>query len=137
MDNFPVARFGPDRRYTWAAAGGTLVAAAAALATTDPQGRLLVIVAAVLLAAYTATDLVFAPRLEVSGRGVIIRSPLTRAVLAWEQVEGVRAETRLRLGLRSTTLEVDGGAVLAVLSRRALGADPGEVADLVNAFRPR
>jgi hypothetical protein len=68
---------------------------------------------------------------------VLIRSPLTRANLAWAEVDDVHAESRTRFGLRSTTLEIDAGPVLAVLSRRALGADPAEVADLVRAFRPQ
>ena len=104
--------------------------------TSDAPGRLLFGLAAALLLGYVVTDLVFAPRLTVSSAGIEIRSPLTRARLAWADVEDVRAETRTRLGLRSTTLEVDAGAVLAVLSRRALGADPAEVAELARAFRP-
>ena len=57
--------------------------------------------------------------------------------LGWDDVEQVRADDRLRLGLRTTTLEIDAGAVLVVLSRRAIGADPAEAAALINAFRPR
>jgi hypothetical protein len=62
---------------------------------------------------------------------------LTRARLRWDEVDGVRADTRIRHGLRSTTLEIDAGPLLAVLSRRALGAEPADVADVVEAFRPR
>lgn len=136
-DPAPRLRFGPDRRYTWAAAAGVVVGVLATVLTGDAQGRLLAGAATLVLVAYVITDLVFAPRLEVDARAVTVRSPLTRAVVPWEQVERVGADSRMRLGLRSTTLEVDAGPVLAVLSRRALGADPAEVADLVNAFRPR
>ncbi len=126
----------PDRRYTALATGGGLGAIAAAVLTDDPAGRLLFIVAALLLAAYVGADLVFSPRLVASSSGIVINAPLTRARLAWDQVDAVRAETRFRRGLRSTTLEIDAGEVLAVFSRRALGAEPVEAADLIEAFRP-
>ena len=132
----PAVRFGPDRRLTLAAAAGVVVATAVALLTDDPAGRLLAAVAAVLLLCYVVCDLLFAPRLTASGAGLVIRSPMTRARLAWPDIERVHADTRLRLGLRSTTLEIDAGSTLVVFSRRALGADPEAVADLVNAFRP-
>jgi hypothetical protein len=133
----PIARFAPDRRYTAAAALGVLVAVVLGVVGGDPAGRLLAAVAALVLVAYVVADVAFSPRLVVSGEGVVIRSPLTRATLTWGEVDDVRAESRSRLGLRSTTLEIDAGPVLAVLSRRALGADPAEVADLIRAFRPQ
>lgn len=132
----PAARFRPDRRYTALAAVGTCAALIAVLCTADPDGRLLAAVAGVLLLGYVATDLVFSPRLVASARGVVIRAPFTRARLDWSEIEDVRADTRLRFGLRSTTLEIDAGKTLAVFTRRALGAEPAEVADLVSAFRP-
>ena len=42
----------------------------------------------------------------------------------------MHADIRARLGLRSTTLEIDAGATLVVLSRRALGADPEAAAQV-------
>ena len=132
----PRARFAPDRRYTALAAGGALVALiAAALAGAGP-GRLIALVAVVVLAAYAVGDVVFSPRLVADAEGVTIRSPATRATLAWADIEDVRADSRLRLGLRSTMLEIDAGAVLVVLSPRAIGTDPDAAADLINAFRP-
>lgn len=132
----PEARFAPDRRYTVAAAVGLLAAVTAVLVTGDPAGRLLAGLAAVVLAGYVLADLVFSPRVVASAAGVIVNSPLTRARLAWPQIEDVRADTRLRFGLRSVTLEIDAGGTLAVLSRRAIGADPEEAAALIRAFRP-
>jgi hypothetical protein len=130
-------RFVPDRRYT-ALAGGSALGALAALALTpDTAGRLLFGVAAALLLGYVVTDLVFSPRLIANPSGIVINAPLTRARLDWADVEDVRAETRMRRGLRSTTLEVEAGALLAVFSRRALGTEPAEAAALVSAFRPR
>jgi hypothetical protein len=132
----PEARFVPDRRYTALAAGGGIGALVAVLITGDVGGRLLAGIAVVLLLAYVASDLVFSPRVVASSAGVVINSPLLRARLTWAEIEDVRPETRLRLGLRSTTLEIDAGTRLAVLSRRAIGADPLWAADRILAFRP-
>ena len=129
-------RFVPDRRYTALAGAGCAVAVIAAYVTGDPAGRLLAATAAVVLAAYVAADLVFTPRVVVSAGGVVINAPFLRARLPWAAVERVRADTRLRLGLRATTLEIDAGATLAVLSRRAIGADPEAAAERILAFRP-
>jgi hypothetical protein len=130
-------RFVPDRRYTALAAGGALGALLAVLLAVDAGGRLLFGLAAVILLVYVVSDLVFSPRLAASAAGVVINSPMTRARLSWDDVQEVRADTRIRHGLRSTTLEIDAGPVLAVLSRRALGAEPVDVAALVEAFRPQ
>jgi Bacterial PH domain len=132
----PEARFVPDRRYTALAAAGAVAAVAAAALTGDNAGRLLFGVGAVLLAAYVVSDLIFSPRIVASSAGVVINAPLTRARLGWEQIDDVRAETRFRRGLRSVTLEIDAGEVLAVFSRRALGAEPSEAAAVIEAFRP-
>jgi hypothetical protein len=131
------ARFVPDRRYTALAAGGVLGAIAAVLITADPAGRLLFGTAALLLFGYVVADLWFSPRVLASSSGIVIRSPLTRARLTWDQVDSIRAETRFRRGLRSTTLEIDAGPVLAVFNRRSLGTEPIEAAALIEAFRPR
>jgi PH (Pleckstrin Homology) domain-containing protein len=130
------ARFVPDRRFTALAAGGAVVALAVLLVTDDTPGRLILGIAALVLAGYVVTDLLFSPRLVASADGVVVNAPLTRARLAWPEIEDVQADTRLRFGLRSTTLEIDAGSTLAVLSRRAIGADPAEAADVIRAFRP-
>ena len=131
-----VARFVPDRRYTGLAAAGAVAAVLAAVFTSDPPGRLLFALAALVLSAYVVSDLVFSPRLTASRDGLRIRSPLLRAELPWSAVEDVRADVRTRYGLRSTTLEVDAGETFAVFSRRTLGAEPEQAADLLRAFRP-
>ena len=137
MDNSrPRARFVPDRRLTALAAGGTVAALVAALLAGDGPGRVLALVAVVVLGAYAIGDVVFSPRLVADADGVVLRTPTTRARLAWAEIEHVRADNRQRLGLRSTSLEIDAGPVLAVLSRRAIGADPEQAAELINAFRP-
>jgi Bacterial PH domain len=129
-------RFVPDRRYTALAGGGFAVAVIVALLAADAPGRLLAAGAAVVLAAYVAADLVFTPRVVVSAGGVVVNAPLLRTRLPWTAVERVHADTRLRLGLRATTLEIDAGETLAVLSRRAIGVDPEVAAEQIRAFRP-
>jgi hypothetical protein len=136
IDRRPDVAFRPDRRYTLLSAAGAALALVLVLVLHDPPGRVLAGVAVAVLAAYAGSDLLFSPRLTASSAGLVVRSPLLRVQLAWPEVEDVRADTRVRYGLRSTTLEIDAGAVLAVFSRRALGADPEQAAALVLARRP-
>ena len=140
MDNAadPVTvRFSPDRRYTLVTGLAMLGAAAAAALSGDPAGRLLFTAAAVVLLGYVAADLIFSPRLIASVAGIVINAPLTRASLTWDEIVEIRAETRFRRGLRSVTLEIDAGPVLAVFSRRTLGVEPAEAATRIQAIRPR
>ena len=132
----PSVRFGPDPRLT-ALTGAAAVLVAALSFATDAAGRLLLLAAAVVLAGYTLSDVLFRPRLAVDGRGIRVRSPLARLDLPWPEIATVRADERSRYGLRSVTLEIDGGDQLVVLSRRALGAPPDAVAALVRSFDPR
>jgi hypothetical protein len=133
----PRLRFGPDRRLTALTGILAVIAIAVAALASDAAGRLLLAGAALVLLAYTVTDLVFWPRLTVSADGLLLRTPATRGLIPWSEVEAVRADTRQRAGLRSVTLEIDAGQRLVVFSRRALGADPTEVAGLVSAFHSR
>jgi hypothetical protein len=132
----PVVRFGPDRRLIALSAVLALVALGAVIVSADPAGRFLAAVAALVLAAYAITDVVFWPRLTASGEGLRVRSPATRAQLAWTDIEGIRVDERNRLGLMARTLEIDAGPLLLVFSRRALGEDPRTVLGLLQAFDP-
>lgn len=136
IDHQPIAVFRPDRRYTLLSAAGAAIALVLLLVLDDRPGRVLAGVALAVLLIYLVSDLLFSPRLVATSAGLMVRSPMLRAVLAWPEVEDVRADSRVRYGLRSTTLEIDAGAVLAVFSRRALGADPEEAAARVRACRP-
>ena len=136
-DRRPQARFAPDRRYTAAAGAGFLIALGTAVFTSDQDGRLLAAVAAVMLAVAAVSDLVFSPRLEGSVDGVVIRSPFTRVVLRWDEIDSIEVVSRMRLGLRNSALEIDAGAVLAEFSRRSISAAPDEARDLLLSFRPR
>jgi hypothetical protein len=128
--------FVPDRRYTVLAAVGSAAALLAAVLSNDPAGHVLFSVGAILLLGYVGTDLVFRPRLTASPSGIVINSPFTRARLSWEEVTEVRADTRFRRGLRTVTLEIDAGAVLAVFTRRTLGVEPEDAAARIQAVRP-
>lgn len=101
----------------------------------DRQGKLIYGIAAVMLAALCATDLIWSPRLKVTAAGLTIHSPTLTATYTWSQIEAIRVDRRRRLGLSSATLEIDAGEQLAVLSRRALNADPQDVAEVIEAVR--
>jgi hypothetical protein len=130
-------RFGPDLRVSALIFVAALVALVFAITSDDAPGRLLFGGAALVLGGYAVGDVVFWPRLVADATGVQIRTPLARADLAWTDIETVAADTRNRYGLRSSTLEVDAGETLVVFSRRALGADPTTVQDVVRALDPR
>jgi hypothetical protein len=127
------ARFVPDPRFTLLAAVGCVVAAVLAL-QSPPMGRLLFGIAALILLGYVLCDLSFRPRLEADRSGLRIRAPLARRAFSWSQVDAVRADERIRHGLRTVTLEIDSGDDVVVLSRRVLGADPVEVARTLHAL---
>jgi hypothetical protein len=129
-------QFGPDRRLT-AVTGGLSVLAVLIALSTDRAGQVLLAGAALVLLSYTVTDLIFWPRLTVTGEGLSIKAPLTRVALPWADIDAVRADARQRLGLRSVTLEIDAGEQLVVFSHRALGADPETAAGVIRAFDPR
>jgi hypothetical protein len=129
-------RFGPDHRLTALTGLLCVLAVGAAALTGDPAGRLLFAGAAAVLLGYALIDLLCWPRLAADAHGLELRTPFTHLRLPWEQVDDVRADVRDRLGLRSRTLEIDAGPHLVVFSRRALGADPEQVAALVRACRP-
>lgn len=131
------ARFGPDRRLTAALGAAGLGACYAAWSTPLAPGQLLLALAAVVLTGYAATDLIFTPRLSATPDGIVVNSPLARARLGWADIDTIRADSHSRHGIRTTTLEIDAGDRLIVLSRRALGAAPDSVAELIRAFDPR
>jgi hypothetical protein len=130
----PAVRFRPYPWLTALAGVGTVIAVVLAWLAADAPSRLIFGIAAVVAGAYAIGDVVFAPRLSADRTGVRIRTPMTRADLRWDEIEAVRVDTRDRLGLRSTTLEIDTGEAVVVFSRRSLGADPEFAARKVRAF---
>ena len=109
---------------------------ALALATlvVDPVGRVLVGGAALLLLGLAARDALVRPRLRADAAGVTARALTGGTAIAWPVLR-VRVRTQRRWGVRSTTLELEDrsdDAVLVVLGRRELGADPWVVAEALH-----
>jgi Bacterial PH domain len=125
----------------WAPRTGEVVATAAAglglalaVLLVDPLGRLLVGAAALLLVGLAVRDAVLRPRLSAGAEGVTVRALSGRTTIPWPQVR-VRVRTQRRWGLRARTLELEDradDAVLVVLGRRELGADPQTVAEALH-----
>jgi hypothetical protein len=136
-DRAPRAVFGPDPRLTVLTAVLAVLAAALAVVSSDRSGTVLLALAALVLACYAGADMLWRPRLAVDSDGLRVRGPGSSAVLAWAEVVAVRADVRMRHGLRSVALEIDAGDQLLVLSRRVLGTDPEQAAGIVRAFDPR
>jgi hypothetical protein len=115
------------------AVAGVGLALAALL--VDPVGRVLVGAAALLLLGLAARDAVLRPRLRAGDDGVTVQALSGRTTITWPHVR-VRVRTQRRWGLRARTLELEDradDAVLVVLGRRELGADPETVADALHA----
>jgi hypothetical protein len=133
----PTLRFGPNR---WLATGFGVVALAflaLALSVDDRNGRLLYSLAALVLVAVCALDLIWNPRLVLDAQGLHLHTPTSSGLVAWSDVERVHVDDRSRLGLSSRTLEIDAGAQLVILSRRALGGtEPRDVAAMIETYRP-
>ncbi len=134
---FSRVRFGPDLRLSAVVFLIAVGALGLAVVTDDAGGRLIFAIAALILAGYSVGDVIFWPRLVADPTGLRIRTPLTRVDVAWADVAEVRADVRSRYGLRTATLEIDAGETLVVFSRRALGADPDTVSNLVRTLDPR
>ena len=114
---------------------------ALAVVLLDPAGRILVGAAALLLIALSAHDLLLRPRLSASPAGVVVRTLSGRHELPWALLR-VRVRTTRRWGIRGRTLELDTAqgpdddGTLVVLGRRDLGADPVDVARVLEQMHP-
>ena len=111
------------------------VGLALAAVPADPVGRVLVGGAALLLLGVAARDAVLRPRVRAAADGVTVRALSGRTTIPWPAVR-VRVRAQRRWGLRSRTLELEDrtdDAVLVVLGRRELGADPDTVAEALHA----
>ncbi|QNG36881.1 PH domain-containing protein [Geodermatophilaceae bacterium NBWT11] len=120
--------------------GAVVVAAVlgAAALVVDPVGAVLVGGAALLLLAVAVRDVVRAPRLSADEAGVVVRTTAGTTTVPWARLR-TRVRTTRRLGLRTTTLELEDTAedtVLLVLGRRDLGTDPERVGAELLRLRP-
>ncbi len=121
-----------------AVAGAAALVLAATVLGVDAAGRVLVGAAAVLLAAVVVRDLLLRPRLTADDEQVVVRTLGRRTVIPRERLRA-RVRTGRRLGVRSTSLELEDtadDAVLLVLGRRDLGADPERVGAQLLGHRP-
>ncbi len=119
-------------------AGAAALVLAVAAVRVDLAGRVLVGAAALLLAAVAVRDLVLRPRLTADDERVVVRTPGRRTVIPRDRLRA-RVRTGRRLGVRSTSLELEDtadDAVLVVLGRRDLGADPERVGAQLLGHRP-
>ncbi len=74
-------------------------------------------------------------RLTVEPRRLVVRGPGGVRTYPWSSVSGIQLARRSRLGVGSTTLEVDlADDGLIILGRFDLGQDPADVADVVRAY---
>jgi hypothetical protein len=113
--------------------GGLVVVLLALLA--DPAGRLLLGVAALGLFVLGGADLLLRPRLAADRTGIQVRTLTSRHRLPWSAIERIDVDEHNRYGLTSRTLELEAGELLVVLGKRALGADPRDVASTLARIR--
>jgi len=105
------------------------------LLATDPMDR----VGGVVIAAIVAAATVWAWRRRLIGgpRGLLIGGVGGARLVPWSQVRGLDAARSQRLGIASTTIEIDlMDDDLLVFGRTDLGADPIEVLAALRAFSP-
>ena len=101
---------------------------AAAVGGSDPVRWFLAVASAFALTAWGGRDLIAPIRLAADPAGVtVVVGYAGRRRLAWSQIERVRVDRRVRLGLRGNLLEVDAGDSLYLFSAYELGADPEDV----------
>jgi hypothetical protein len=100
-------------------------------------GLWLGLLAAALIAAYGLRDVLGRERLRADATGIRIGTGFSgHRDLPWSQVERVKIDQRLRLGIRTDMLEVDAGEELYLFSRYDLGAEPQDALDALLAVRP-
>jgi hypothetical protein len=91
---------------------------------------------ALVLAGWGVRDLVAPVRLSADTHGITMVTGFRhRTRVAWPHIDRVRVDRRERLGVRSNLLEIDTGESLHLFSVHELGADPEEVAGVLNRLR--
>ncbi|MEH1124033.1 PH domain-containing protein [Micromonospora sp. CPCC 206061] len=89
------------------------------------------------LAGWGARDLIAPVRIAADTDGLTVVTGLAgRRRLAWSQIEGVRVDTRPRLGMRTETLEIDAGDTILLFSESDLGTPPSDVAATLSRLSP-
>jgi hypothetical protein len=91
---------------------------------------------AAVFGALAARDLLVPVRLSADPEGLTVLTGLARQRrIPWRDVERIHVDTRNRLGLRQSALEIDEGGSLHVLDGSDLGADPLDVAATLTQLR--
>jgi hypothetical protein len=101
--------------------------AVAALATGDRLSTIVGVLSGVAVGLLGLRDVLARDRLHADATGVdVVAGFARRRHLDWAEVEGLRVDDRLRLGMRSKLLEVDADAELHLFSRYDLGVEPSD-----------
>jgi hypothetical protein len=125
----------PTRIIVGKLAAAAVVAIAALLAPNRPQ-LFVGLIAAVCLGIYGLRDVLARERLRADPDGIVaVRGFAGHDRLAWTDVEGVRLDSRSRLGARSQLLEIDAGEHIYLYSRFDLGVDPDEAVIALESVR--
>jgi hypothetical protein len=115
------------------------LAAVFALAALLANGRTPMIIAALAavgMVVYGLRDVVARERLRVEADGLtVVHGFAGRGRLGWDQIERVRVDERLRLGVRTQLLEVDAGDWIGLYGRYELDAEPEAVVAAIDAAR--
>lgn len=120
----------PGRRWCYAVGG----AVALILAVRSEDGGAsgsgpAFAVVAVVLAVLAGLDAWYGTPLKADAAGLRLRrGPRRVTTIPWSHIDRIESTTTSRGLLRLTSLEIDDGEQLLLLSRHRLGADPEEVA---------
>lgn len=108
----------------------------AAIVVPGPTATVLAAVAGLATAGYASRDLVARERIRIEPDGIVVVHGFAgRGHLRWDQIERVRVDERLRLGVRTQLLEVDAGDWIGLYGRHELGAEPDAVAAAIDTAR--
>jgi Bacterial PH domain len=125
---------------TWVVATKFAVAGVFALTALLANGRtpmIIALLAAVGMATYGLRDVLVRERLRVEADGLtVVHGFASRGRLGWDQIERVRVDERLRLGVRTQLLEVDAGDWIGLYGRYELDAEPEAVVAAIDTARP-
>jgi hypothetical protein len=108
----------------------------AALVVPGRPATALAGLAALAVAVYATRDLLARERLRIDRDGLtVVHGFAGHGQLRWDQIERIRVDERLRLGIRTQLLEVDAGDWIGLYGRSELGADPSAVLSAIDAAR--
>ena len=111
-----------------------LGALAWAVLAVQPLDRLVAGFVAIVLAVVSVVGR--RRRLVAGPRGLLVSGLRGTRIVPWSQVRGLAAATSSRLGLSTTTIEIDlVDDDLLVFGRTDLGADPAEVLAVLSGWR--